>query len=55
MKRLRQPRSSSSLRRRVRLDRATDHPAIAATSDFRGVNWADERDNFVAGCWSSVD
>jgi hypothetical protein len=24
-------------------------PAYAATSDFRGVNWADERDNFVDG------
>ncbi|MFC4588388.1 RICIN domain-containing protein [Sphaerisporangium corydalis] len=24
-------------------------PALAATSDFRGVNWADERDNFVDG------
>jgi len=24
-------------------------PALAATNDFRGVNWADERDNFVDG------
>src|SRR5215510_10196314 len=24
-------------------------PAQAATNDFRGVNWADERDNFVDG------
>ncbi|MCF6470980.1 glycosyl hydrolase family 5 [Nonomuraea sp. MG754425] len=24
-------------------------PALAATTDFRGVNWADERDNFVDG------
>jgi endoglucanase len=25
----------------------TAAPALAATSDFRGVNWADQRDNFV--------
>ena len=25
----------------------TSAPAQAATTDFRGVNWADERDNFV--------
>src|SRR3954470_14085833 len=25
----------------------TTTPAYAATNDFRGVNWADERDNFV--------
>src|SRR5215212_9665209 len=24
-------------------------PAHAATTDFRGVNWADQRDNFVNG------
>jgi hypothetical protein len=24
-------------------------PAEAATTDFHGVNWADERDNFVDG------
>ena len=27
----------------------TTAPANAATSSFRGVNWADERDNFVDG------
>ncbi len=28
---------------------AGQHPALASTNQFRGVNWADQRDNFVNG------
>src|SRR4029079_5403488 len=33
----------------VGLSVAVSTPALAATNNFRGVNWADERDNFVDG------